>query len=118
MLPIVLRACFRASPRGGEGCGGAGPRSGGGCGGPALGGQPHRVGPLDVAGPAELLEDQITRALMSIWPRSTPWRAQVGSAWCRLCQDSPALRIASGQKLVERSRAANGREPMVWQMGV
>ena len=42
--------------------------------------------------------------------------AQVGSAWCRLCHDSPKLRIASGQKLVERSRAANGRLPIVWQI--
>ena len=31
----------------------------------------------------------ITRAEMSTWPRSTPCRAQVGSAWCRLCHDSP-----------------------------
>jgi hypothetical protein len=37
---------------------------------------------------------------MSIWPGCTPWRAQVGSAWCRLCQDSPMDRIASGQTLV------------------
>jgi hypothetical protein len=58
---------------------------------------------------------QITRALMSIWPRSTPCRAQVGSAWCRLCHDSPALRIASGQKLVARSRETKGRSPTTWQ---
>ena len=41
---------------------------------------------------------------MSIWPRRTPCRAQVGSAWCRLCQVSPKDRIASGQKLAARSR--------------
>ena len=29
----------------------------------------------------------------------TPCRAQVGSAWCRLCQLSPKDRMASGQKL-------------------
>ena len=32
---------------------------------------------------------RIRRALRSICPCSTPWRAQVGSAWCRLCHDSP-----------------------------
>ena len=60
---------------------------------------------------------QITRALMSIWPRSTPCRAQVGSAWCRLCHDSPPLRIASGQKFVARSRPGEtkGRLPTTWQ---
>ena len=45
---------------------------------------------------------------MSIWPGSTPWRALVGSAWCRLCHDSPMLSTASGQKLADLSREANG----------
>ena len=45
---------------------------------------------------------------MSIWPRSTPCRAQVGSAWCRLCQDSPIDRIASHQTLPDLSRDLNG----------
>src|SRR6266567_6902005 len=53
---------------------------------------------------------------MSIWPRSTPCRAQVGSAWCRLCHDSPKDRIANGQKLADLSRAANGRSPIMWQI--
>jgi hypothetical protein len=56
---------------------------------------------------------QITRAEMSIWPRSTPCRADVGSAWCRLCQDSPADRIAIGQKFAALSREANGRLPIM-----
>src|SRR5918994_4414094 len=59
---------------------------------------------------------QMTRADMSIWPRSTPWRAIDGSAWCELCQDSPKLRIASGQKFADLSRATNGRSPMAWQI--
>src|SRR3954470_24243969 len=58
----------------------------------------------------------MTRAEMSIWPRSTPCRAQVGSAWCRLCQDSPKLKIASGQKFADRSREENGRSPIMWQI--
>src|SRR6185312_8931923 len=56
----------------------------------------------------------MVRAEMSNWPRSTPCRAQVGSAWWLLCQDSPKLRIASGQKFAERSREAYGRSPIMW----
>ena len=59
---------------------------------------------------------QMTRAEMSSCPRSTPWRAPVGSAWWELCQDSPMDRIASGQKFAARSRLSNGREPTMWQM--
>ena len=59
---------------------------------------------------------RMSRALVSTWPRSTPWRAQVGSAWCRLCQLSPIEMIASGQTLAERSRVLKGRLPKVWQM--
>ncbi len=33
-----------------------------------------------------------------------------------LCQLSPKLRIASGQKFALLSRAANGRSPIVWQI--
>src|SRR5690349_25026786 len=56
------------------------------------------------------------RAVESICPRRTPWRAQVGSAWCRLCQDSPIDRKASHQTLPDLSRLLNGRSPMVWQI--
>src|ERR1700712_2400693 len=59
---------------------------------------------------------QMARAEMSSWPRSTPCRAQVGSAWCRLCQDSPKERNASGQKFADLSRAAKGRSPIMWQI--
>src|SRR6185295_15503447 len=45
-----------------------------------------------------------------------PCRAQVGSAWCRLCQDSPIERIASGQTLVARPWAVHGRSPTMWQI--
>src|SRR5258708_254732 len=60
----------------------------------------------------------MVRAEMSTWPRSTPWRADVGSAWCRLCQLSPKLRIASGQKFAALSplRSSNGRSPTTWQI--
>ena len=60
----------------------------------------------------------MVRAEKSICPRSTPCRAQVGSAWCRLCQLSPNDRIASGQKLValSPSRSSNGRSPTTWQI--
>src|SRR5665811_947509 len=56
------------------------------------------------------------RALESIWPWSTPWRAQVGLAWCRLCQDSPIDRIASHQTLADLSWLVKGRSPMAWQI--
>ena len=39
---------------------------------------------------------QMTRADMSIWPRPMPWRAQVGSAWCRLCHSRGQHRLLSG----------------------
>src|SRR5580693_5419204 len=55
-------------------------------------------------------------AAMSIWCLSTPWRAQVGSAWCRLCQDSPKLRIASQLTLRDLSRTSNSSLPKVWQI--
>src|SRR5690606_15576591 len=58
----------------------------------------------------------ITRAEMSIWPLSTPCRAQVGSAWCRLCQDSPKEGTASHHTFRERSRTSKFSSPMVWQM--
>src|SRR4051794_3558853 len=56
------------------------------------------------------------RAEESSWPRSTPCRADVGSAWCRLCQDSPQDRIASHHTLPERSRDLKGRLPTAWQI--
>src|ERR1700754_2684903 len=56
------------------------------------------------------------RAEESIWPRSTPCRADVGSAWCRLCQDPPHDRTASHHTLPERSRDLNGRLPTAWQI--
>src|SRR5215475_78833 len=59
---------------------------------------------------------RIVRAEVSTWPFRTPWRAQVGSEWCRLCQDSPWLRIASHQTLPDLSRLLNGRAPIVWQI--
>src|SRR5712691_429924 len=58
----------------------------------------------------------MTRPEMSIWPWSTPCRAHVGSAWWRLCQESPKLSKARGQKFVDRSRTANGLSPMRWQI--
>src|SRR4051794_41535490 len=59
---------------------------------------------------------QMIRAEVSSCPRSTPCRAQVGSAWCRLCQDSPIDGMASHQTLTDLSRVRNGRLPNVWQM--
>ncbi|CAM5591637.1 hypothetical protein SVIOM342S_08579 [Streptomyces violaceorubidus] len=59
---------------------------------------------------------RISRAEESSWPRITPCRAEVGSAWCRLCQDSPQDRIASHHTLPERSRDLKGRLPTAWQI--
>src|SRR4051794_291682 len=59
---------------------------------------------------------RIRRAEVSTWPRSTPCRAQVGSAWCRLCQDSPIEGIASHHTFADLSRDTNGRLPTVWQI--
>src|SRR5918999_829112 len=56
------------------------------------------------------------RAEVSSWPRRTPCRAQVGSAWWRLCHDSPIDGIASQQTLPDLSRLLKGRLPTVWQI--
>ena len=58
----------------------------------------------------------------SAGPRSRPGRAShraardVGSAWCRLCQDSPQDSTASHHTLPERSRDLKGRLPTAWQI--
>ena len=44
---------------------------------------------------------QSVLAAMSTWPLSTPCRAHVGSAWCRLCQDSPNDSIASQETFLD-----------------
>src|SRR3569833_1652394 len=59
---------------------------------------------------------QIVRALLSNKPMSTPWRAHVGSAWCRLCQDSPKDGMASHHTLRDLSRDSNSSSPMAWQI--
>src|SRR3954466_3408744 len=56
------------------------------------------------------------RAEESSWPRITPCRADVGSAWCRLCHDSPQDSTASHHTLPERSRDLKGRLPTAWQI--
>src|SRR6266705_5569715 len=56
------------------------------------------------------------RAAMSIWPLSTPCLAQVGSAWCRLCQDSPKDRIASQETFLDLSLTSNSSLPKVRQI--
>ena len=58
----------------------------------------------------------MTRALMSICPLSTPCRAHVGSAWCRLCQDSPNEGIASHHTFRARSRVLKSSLPNTWQI--
>src|ERR1700759_3047535 len=57
----------------------------------------------------------MTRADWSIWPLSAPCRAQVGSAWCRLCQDSPKEAMASQETFTERSRDCQSGLPKGWQ---
>src|SRR5258708_39287990 len=57
----------------------------------------------------------MARALMSIWPLSAPCRAQVGSEWCRLCQDSPNEGMASQATLRDLSRTSKSSLPNVWQ---
>src|SRR5215475_8354520 len=58
----------------------------------------------------------MSRAAVSIWPRSAPCRAQVGSAWCRLCQDSPKDRMASQLTFLDLSLTSNSSLPKVWQI--
>src|ERR1700739_287461 len=58
----------------------------------------------------------MTRALWSIWPLSAPCLAQVGSAWCRLCHDSPKDAMASQETFRDRSRTSNSSLPNVWQI--
>src|SRR6266536_162528 len=43
-------------------------------------------------------------------------RAPVGSAWCRLCQDSPNEAIARNATLRDLSRTSNDSWPNVWQI--
>src|SRR6266566_8094402 len=57
----------------------------------------------------------MTRAAGSTWPLSAPCRAQVGSAWCRLCQDSPNEATASQATLRDLSRTSKDSCPNVWQ---
>src|ERR1017187_1474379 len=57
----------------------------------------------------------MARALMSICPLSAPWRAQVGSEWCRLCHDSPKDGIASQATFRDLSRTSKSSLPNVWQ---
>src|SRR5215469_7237856 len=59
---------------------------------------------------------QMPRAAMSIWPLNTPCLAHVGSAWCRLCQDSPNESTASQATFLDLSLASNSRLPNVWQI--
>ena len=77
--------------------------------------QPVGGGPADVVRPAQVLQAQMRRRTCRA-ARCTPWRAQVGSAWCRLCQDSPMDAMASGQKLVALPGAVNGRSPIMWHI--
>src|SRR5215472_18681839 len=58
----------------------------------------------------------MARAATSICPLSTPCRAQVGSAWCRLCQDSPNDSTASQLTFRDLSRTSNSSWPNVWQI--
>src|SRR5215469_710485 len=58
----------------------------------------------------------MTRAPVSICPRSAPCRAQVGSEWCRLCQASPKDGIASQLTFRDLSLTSNSSLPKVWQM--
>src|SRR5262249_57139154 len=55
------------------------------------------------------------RAVRSICPSSAPWRAQVGSEWCRLCQDSPKEGMASQATFRDLSRTSKSSWPKVWQ---
>src|SRR6476469_6051649 len=56
------------------------------------------------------------RADETSWPRSTPCRADVGSEWWRLCQDSPHESTASHHTFPDRSRDLKGRLPTAWQI--
>src|SRR5262249_47577397 len=59
---------------------------------------------------------QMTRALGSVWPLRAPCRAQVGSAWWRLCHDSPNDAMASHATFRDLSRATKSSLPKVWQI--
>ena len=59
---------------------------------------------------------RMSRALESSCPRSTPWRADAGMAWCRLCHDSPNESTARARTLPLWSFVRNGRRPNTWQI--
>src|ERR1700739_4294789 len=56
----------------------------------------------------------MTRALVSIWKRLTPWRADPGAAWWKLCQASPRDGTANHQTLRLSSDVLKGRRPVMW----
>ena len=58
---------------------------------------------------------RMTSALESIWNRLTPWRADPGAAWWKLCQASPMDGTANHQTLPLSSDVLNGRRPVMWQ---
>src|ERR1700757_448606 len=57
---------------------------------------------------------RMTRALVSIWKRLTPWRADPGAAWWKLCQASPRDGTANHQTLRLSSDVLKGRRPVMW----
>ena len=75
------------------------------------------VRPAHVVRPAQLLEPADEPGAESrAGPAAHRAARDVGSAWCRLCQDSPQDRTASHHTLPERSRDLKGRLPTAWQI--
>lgn len=59
---------------------------------------------------------EMTAALVSTWKRPTPWRTEPGSAWWKLCHDSPIDGRASHHTLRLSSLVLKGLRPTTWQI--
>src|SRR5262249_34833539 len=59
--------------------------------------------------------DQITAAEGSIWRRFSPWTAEVGKAWCELCQAAPKVGSGSQARFRDSSVVSKSRLPNMWQ---
>ena len=105
-----LRRVLRGPSHDGAGLvGGQGDRQGGGHRGERRG--RGAVGHCTFVAQPTLSNQRIRRAEESIWPRPTPWRADDGYAWWRLCHDSPIDTTDSTATLRLRSSVRNGRRP-------
>src|SRR5688500_2793494 len=59
---------------------------------------------------------RITSQLKSNCHQASPWRAEVGKAWCELCQPSPRPNNPHSQLFRESSPTSYSLRPKTWQI--